>query len=419
VTGPAVVVVGGGHAGSQAALSLREAGHAGPVVLVADEPWWPYRRPALSKGYLAGTESAESLLLRAPELYAARDVEVRLGCAVTAIDRGAGQVVLASGERLAFDHLVLATGTRPRALQVPGAGLAGLVRLRTRGDADRLATLLPAAGRVVVVGAGLIGLEVAAVAATRFGCEVTVVEAAERVMGRTVLAETGRHVLGHHAGLGVDVRLGVAVQEFLEGRAGRVAGVALSDGTRVEADLVLVAIGAVPCSELAEAAGLRVANGVVVDARLRTTDPRIWAVGDCAAGPSAYAEGVVRLESLQNATDQARHVATQIATGVLSDYAAVPWFWSDQGELRVQMAGLTTDADERVLVGDPGAGSFSVLAFRGGAFVGGDSVNASSDHLSMRKLLGLPPRRRGLTPEVATRAGFGLRDHARACGQPS
>lgn len=411
-----VVIAGAGQGGFQVAASLREAGFPGRIVLVGDEPGLPYQRPPLSKAYLLGETTAERLRFRQAPWYAEHRIELRPGERVVAVDRAARRVVLASGETLPYGHLVLATGARDRRLAVPGADLPGVMSLRTLEDADRLRPRLLAARDVAVVGAGFIGLEAAAVAA-RLGSRVHVVELAARPMARAVSPEISAFFHAAHAGMGTGILFSASVTRILAHPAdpprsraagavrpaagerteadgpgatdgdGRVTGVETADGLRLPADLVVVGIGIVPNVELAAEAGLAVENGVVVDELLSTEDPAVSAIGDCAAFPCRHAGGArVRLESVQNAADQARCVAARLV-GRPAPYAAVPWFWSDQGPLKLQMVGLTAGHDTAVLRGDPDSGSFSVFCFRGGRLVGVESVNRPADHLAGRRLL--------------------------------
>ncbi|MEA1832028.1 FAD-dependent oxidoreductase [Methylobacterium durans] len=405
------VIVGGGQAGFQVAASLREAGYADPVVLLGDEPGLPYQRPPLSKAYLAGKTDAEGLNLRPASYLAEHRILHRPETRAARIERDARRLILADGESLGYDHLVLATGARNRALPVPGADFAGVRQLRGLADADHLKEALAAAERVVVVGAGFIGLEFAAVAAAR-GLAVTVVEAAARPMARAVSAETGAFFTAAHAGWGVRFVFGAGVEAIL-GEAGRATGIRLAGGTELRADLVLVGIGVVPNAELAAEAGLAVADGIRVDATLSTDDPAISALGDCARFPSPFAQGLtpdgsVRIESVQNAIDQARCVAGRLA-GRPAAYGAVPWFWSDQGRHKLQIAGLSGADDASVPRGSGDA--FSVFRFRNGTLRAVESVNRAGDHMIARRLLaaGTP-----LSPEQAADPGFDLKALASA-----
>jgi 3-phenylpropionate/trans-cinnamate dioxygenase ferredoxin reductase subunit len=310
MAGPTVVVAGAGQAGSQAAASLREAGFGGRIVLVGDETHPPYQRPPLSKGHITGTVARDNLWLRPQDFYADKDIEVLLDERVSAIDRERGSVVLRSGGTLDFDHLVLALGARNRPLPVEGVDLDGVVGLRTLAHADDIRDRMERACRVVVIGGGFIGLEIAATA-VRLGRETVVVEIAEQLMGRVLSGPTAEYLRDAHRDRGMRIELGTAVTR-IDGVDGRVTGVTTADGRTFPADLVLVGVGAVPNVELAVEAGLLVDNGIVVDEYLSTEDPRISAVGDCATCPNPFAGGrTVRLESVQNATAQARSIAAR------------------------------------------------------------------------------------------------------------
>jgi 3-phenylpropionate/trans-cinnamate dioxygenase ferredoxin reductase subunit len=380
-----VVIVGGGQAGFQVAASLRAKKFDGSIAILGEESALPYQRPPLSKGYIKGEASESSVLLRPADFYSSNAVEVRLGCRVEAIQRDSRQVVVGSGACVPYDRLVLATGARVRRLSVPGADLAGIAYVRTLPDAVALKPLIEAAGNVVVIGGGFIGLECAAVAAT-LGCKVVVLEAMERLMARVVSPVLSAYYRDLHRGHGVDVRLGASVTE-IAGDGGRVTGVRCGDGGTIAADLVVAGIGVIPNDELAKAAGLACDRGIVVDAFLRTADLDIYAIGDCAAFPHPMGQGLVRLESVQNAVDQGKTVADAIV-GDAKPYAAVPWFWSDQYDVKLQIVGLTQNYDDTVTVGDIGASRFSVLYFRNSALIGIDSVNKPADHVAGRKLFG-------------------------------
>ncbi|GLS42994.1 NAD(P)/FAD-dependent oxidoreductase [Methylobacterium brachythecii] len=405
-----VVIVGAGQAGLQTAASLREAGFADPITVVGDEEALPYQRPPLSKAYLAGKTDAEGLLLRPASYFAEHRIAHRRARA-TRIDRDARTLGLDDGAVLAYDHLALATGSRNRALPVPGADLPGVYQLRSLADADRLREAIAAAGRAVVVGAGFIGLEFAAVCAGR-GLAVTVIEAAERVMARAVSEETSEAFRVAHEAMGVTFRLQAGVVA-IEGHGGRAAAVVLADGESIPADLVLVGVGVVPNQELAERAGLAVRDGIEIDAFLATSDPAISAIGDCARFPTRFAAGMsrgdrVRIESVQNAIDQGRCLAARL-TGRPSAYDAVPWFWSDQGRHKLQIAGLAETGDGSVVRGSGDA--FSVFRFRDGRLCAVESINRPAEHMAARRILALG---RALTPAQAAELAFDLKALATA-----
>ncbi len=384
-----VVIVGAGQAGHQMAASLRDQGLTGPIALIGDEPYAPYQRPPLSKAYLAAPTlddlGLEDLAFRPDGFFDERQIALRRGCRVQAIDRDARCVLLEGGERLAYDHLILATGARNRRLPVPGADLEGVLQLRGLDDAFALRRRLAQATKVVVVGAGFIGLECAAVAVKR-GLPVTVVEAADRAMARAVSKPVSEAFKAAHEAAGATLLFGAMAAEVL-GVDGAATALRLQDGRLIEADLVIVGIGVEPNVELAARAGLTVENGVRVDARLLTSDPAISAIGDCAQFPSPYAERVVRLESVQNAVDQARCVAARLA-GAPADYVALPWFWSDQGVLKLQIAGLADGHDQTVIRRHPTrAESFSAFCYRGDRLLAVESVNGAADHMMARQIL--------------------------------
>ncbi len=397
-----VVVVGAGHAAVQLAASLRQGGFPGAITLVSAEEGLPYQRPPLSKAYLAGEMDEAGLLLRPARFYAEQRIGLVAGDPVAAIDRAGSAVVLGSGRRIGYGHLVLATGAANRRLAVPGADLPGVVGLRTLAEAAALKAMLPQVRRAVVIGAGFIGLEFAAVAAAR-GIAVTVIEAAARPMMRGVSAAMAAHVAAVHRGWGTRLLTGTGVRAIL-GR-GRAEAVETAAGEAIPAELVLVAIGVVPETRLAAEAGLATGNGVQVDARLLTADPDISAIGDCACVPLAGAAAPVRLESVQNAADQARAVADRLL-GRGAGYAKLPWFWSDQGSLKLQMAGLSAGHDLAVTRGDPAAGAFSVFCFRQRRLLAVETLNRPAEHMLARKLLSSGA---AVSPEMAADAGFDLR----------
>lgn len=385
MAGAGVVILGAGQGGFQTAASLREQGFSGPIRLVADEPGLPYQRPPLSKAYLAGAIEADAVRLRPQAFYTQHRIDLIAGEPARAIDGHGRRLLLATGGTLAYDHLVLATGARPRRLPIPGSELDGVGYLRTLADAAALRERLAAANEVVLVGAGFIGLEFAAVAA-RLGKPVCIVEAAERVMVRVVSPPVSRAFAAVHERWGARLMFNTSIRRLL-GEAGRVVAVETTQGEMIRADLVVICIGVQPNQELAATAGLAVQDGVVVNADLLTDDPAISAIGDCARYPSRFAAGLVRLESVQNAVDQGRCLAARFA-GRPAPYAAVPWFWSDQGDYRLQIAGLCAGHDRAVLRGDPESGNFSVFCYHGDRLIGVESVNRPADHIAARRILG-------------------------------
>ena len=420
-----VVVVGNGQAGIQLVDSLRKEGHNGPITLLGEEPHHPYQRPPLSKDYLAAGKDPVPLPLRPEKFFTTNDVDARLGVHVTTIDRAAKTVTLDDGTTLAYSTLVLATGAANRELAVPGASLAGIHGLRTLTDAQALHARLDTVRSVVVIGAGFIGLEFAAAARAR-GLDVTVLEYADRPMGRALTPVMSGFFAEAHQRLGVTLRLGEGIASFDGNDAGHVTAAVSTTGDHYPADLVLVGVGVTPRTELASAAGLEVENGIVVDGSLRTSDPNIYALGDCASFPNTHAGARTRLESVQNATDQARHAAhailrpdTDTAPGSQpgaepgngpGGYADLPWFWSNQGHLRLQIAGLTAPGDQTVLRGNPAEEKFSVFCFRNGTLSAVESVNQPADHMAARRLLSAG---RTLIPEQAADPNFDLKAYSK------
>ncbi len=377
-----IVVVGGGHAGVQLCAALAEAGLGRRVQLVCAEPELPYQRPPLSKAYLKSADEGLQLH-RAESWFADAGITLHRAVAASAVDRGARTLTLASGALLPYGWLVLATGARARRLTTLPPSPSNVHTLRSAADAARLRAQLAAASRVAVLGGGFIGLEIAATARAQ-GKAVTVLEAMPRLLSRSLSAEVAEHVLASHRAAGTDVRLGAKVEGFdVEGE--RVVACRVN-GERLALDLLVLGIGAEPEDTLARACGLACDNGIVVDACLRTSDPAILAIGDCTNFPEAGSGRPLRLESVQNANDQARTAAATLQ-GREQPYAALPWFWSDQGPLRLQMAGLVPAEGERHR--RPGAKpeSFSVLHYAGGRLRCVESVNAPLDHMAARKLL--------------------------------
>jgi 3-phenylpropionate/trans-cinnamate dioxygenase ferredoxin reductase subunit len=378
-----VVIVGAGQAGAQVAVSLRQLGYGGDITLLGEEGQPPYQRPPLSKGYLSGDMALERTWLRSESYYARHGIDLRLGVRVARILRGERAVVCADGARLGYDALALCTGTRARRLRVPGVDLAGVLYLRTLADADRIKAAVRHGAGAVIIGGGYIGLEVAA-SLRKLGCAVTVVEALERVMNRVVAPPVSAFYAAEHARHGVAIVTGAAVAA-LEGD-GHVERAVCVDARSFAADLVVIGIGAVPNDELARDAGLEVENGVVVDAFGRTSDPAIFAAGDVTNHPNALFARRLRLESVHNAMEQAKAVARAIA-GQPQAYTDVPWFWSDQYDLKLQIAGVGDPEDELLIRGDPESRAFSCLHLQGGRLVAIDCVNRGGDFLAAKKLI--------------------------------
>ena len=397
-----VVIVGAGHAGFQLGMSLRQNGFGERIVLLNDEGHLPYQRPPLSKGYLKGTGGPETLMFRPEKFYHDQNIELIVDRG-SAIDRAARKLQLASGASLDYGHLVLATGARNRLLDLPNANLEDVRYLRILDESQSLRTRIASAQRVVVIGAGFIGLEFAATARAK-GLEVDVIELGVRVMARAVTAEISEFFQLRHTAAGVRINLGVQVTS-IEANSGKITGVSLSDGRHIPADLIVVGVGVLPNVEIAGAAGLPVASGIIVDDHLLTADANISAIGDCALFASPRFGGSLRLESVQNATDHARCVAARL-TGKAEVYDGLPWFWSDQGPDKLQIAGLTTGYDQVVVRGDREQGQFSAFCYKSGQLVGIESVNRAGDHMFGRRLLA---QNGSIIPEQAADPSFDLK----------
>ncbi|MGN6404727.1 NAD(P)/FAD-dependent oxidoreductase [Sinomonas sp.] len=414
-----IVVVGAGQAGVQLVDSLRAGGYGGRLTVLSRESERPYQRPPLSKDFVAGGSQAEPLRLRGESFFDDAGVDARWGVSAVAIDRARRRVRTSDGEWLAYDALVLATGADSRALGVPGEHLGGVHRLRTLDDARAASAGLASARRVAVVGAGFIGLEFAAAARAR-GLDVTVISPTARPLRRSVSPAVSAYLVDRHELDGVRFELceGVSAISGVDDDAGRVAAVVLASGRALPADLVVVGVGVTPASALAADAGLAVEDdgGIAVDGSLRTSDPAIFAIGDCASFPSPHAGRRVRLESVQNATDHARHAAAALLGQDAGPYAELPWFWSHQGKVKLQIAGLSRPGASTVLRGDPASGKFSVFAFDDGALVSVESVNSPADHLAARRLLavGTP-----LSPDEAADSAFDLKAYSRSAPVPA
>ncbi len=401
-----VVIVGAGHGGAQAAIALRQNGFEGSILMIGRDADIPYERPPLSKEYLAREKEFERICIRPAKFWEDKQVGMMLGSTVTEVDPGAHKLTLADGSTVEYGKLIWATGGDPRRLSCAGADLAGVHGVRDRADADRMMAELDAGAKnVVVIGGGYIGLEAAAVL-TKFGCNVVLLEALPRVLARVAGEELSSFYQNEHLSKGVDLRLEVQV-DCLVGNDDKVTGVKLVDGQVLPADMVVVGIGIVPAVGPLIAAGAAGGNGVDVDEFCRTSLPDIYAIGDCAAHANAFAEGaVIRLESVQNANDMATTAAKDI-TGKGEPYHALPWFWSNQYDLKLQTAGLSIGHDATVLRGDPASRSFSVVYLRGGKVIALDCVNAMKDYVQGRKLVeaGL-----AITPEALANAEVPLKE---------
>jgi 3-phenylpropionate/trans-cinnamate dioxygenase ferredoxin reductase subunit len=380
-----LVIVGAGHGGAQAAIALRQNKFEGTIVMIGDEPDLPYERPPLSKEYFSGEKTLERILIRPAAFWDERNIAMRLGHVVTAVDADAHRLTLGDGSTIGYGHLVWATGGSPRRLACSGHDLVGVHTVRTRADVDRMLGELVATTRAVVIGGGYIGLEAAAVL-SKFGKQVTVLEAVDRVLARVAGEPLSRFYEAEHRAHGVDVRLNAKV-DCIEGKDGRVSGVRLAGGEVLPCDMVIVGIGIIPAVAPLIAAGAQGGNGVTVDAHCRTSLPDIFAIGDCALHSNAFANNApIRLESVQNANDQAAVVA-KVLIGDPIEYHALPWFWSNQYDLRLQTVGLSIGYDQCVLRGDPGTRSFSVIYLRDGQVIALDCVNATKDYVQGRALV--------------------------------
>ncbi|RUW27418.1 NAD(P)/FAD-dependent oxidoreductase [Mesorhizobium sp. M4B.F.Ca.ET.215.01.1.1] len=379
-----VVIVGAGHAGVQAAASLREEGYDGPVILIGDESELPYHKPPLSKTFIKDP-NAKPQPLRGEAFYSGSAIDYRPGVRIEAIDAGARRLDLSGGGSLAFDHLVLATGARPRLLKLQGSELSGVVSLRSLADARLIREFSAQSEDVVILGGGFIGLEIAATLRAA-GRNVTVVEAVDRLLGRAVAPVIASHVRQRLEAIGVRILTGTTVAG-LEGEGGRVSAAITSGGERLPAQMVIIGIGVVPNVELAESAGIAIANGIRVDQQMRSSVPDILAIGDAASYRHWFTGADVRLESVQNATDQARLAARTILNHA-DAYSAVPWFWSDIGDMKLQMVGLTSGGDSHVVLGDLAENKFSIYHYAGSRLLGIESVNRPGDHMLGRKMLG-------------------------------
>lgn len=376
-----IVVIGGGQAGASLVAKLRNSGFHGDITLIGAEPVPPYQRPPLSKGYLLGEMSLERLFLRPESFYTDQDINLMLGQPVTEIDR-AGKTVTVAGDTIGYDHLVLTTGSEPRRLpDAIGGNLANVFEVRTLADVDAMAPMVVEGARALVVGGGYIGLEAAAVARKR-GVDVTLVEMADRILQRVAAPQTSRYFRDLHQEHGVDLREGTGLDHLI-GNDGRVSGAVLSDGSQLELDFVVVGVGIVPATGLAESIGLEIDNGIATDAFGRTSDPSIWAAGDCASLP--YRGTRIRLESVPNAIDQAECVAQNIVSEP-SEYVPKPWFWSDQYDVKLQIAGLNTGYDK--VIARPGEGQVaSFWYFRDDELLAVDAMNDPRAYMVGKRLI--------------------------------
>ncbi len=387
-----IVIAGAGHAGGSAAAMLRQLGWQGPITLVGEEPIPPYQRPPLSKAWLKGEATAESLALRPESFYAGASIDLRLGVRVVALDRAARTVTLSDGGLLLYDHLILALGARARRLPLAGTDLSGVLELRTAADADRLQAALKPGARMAVIGGGYIGLEAAA-SARALGAEVTIIERENRVLARVACPILSDFFQSFHRAQGVVITVDAQVAA-LEGHDGKVSSVRLGDGRLIPCDVALVGVGAVANEELARDAGLSCDGGIVVDLTARTDDPAIFAIGDCTRRPLPLYDRIGRLESVPNALEQAKQAASLIC-GKPPPAPEVPWFWSDQYDLRLQIAGMPFDATDIVVRGDLQGGKFALFHLTAdGTVQAVEAVNASTEFMGGRRIIA---RRKRLT----------------------
>jgi len=398
-----LVVIGASYAGIQGALSARDAGYAEPITVVADEAWLPYQRPPLSKDFLTELATEESLVLRDKAFFDNKGIDLILGVRATDIDRQSRKILLGGHSALSFDKLLIGTGSHARKLAVPGADLGGVRYLRTMQDAIELKASLRDASEIVVVGGGFIGLEVAA-SAGKLGKKVTVLESSSRLLERAVSPVVSEFLLDMHLQHGVDVMLGETVVS-INGQNGRVTSVSCGNSARLRADLILVGVGGLPNDQIAKDAGLDCSNGIAVDDHGRSSDPDIFAAGDCATHYNTFARDWLRLESVQNAQDQAKAAGLAIAGGT-GPYDSVPRFWSDQYDAKLQIVGISRNFDDQAIRGSIEDGKFSVFYYRQGRLIAVDSVNRSGDQMAARRMIagGISP-----SPDQIRDASFDLK----------
>jgi 3-phenylpropionate/trans-cinnamate dioxygenase ferredoxin reductase component len=381
---PRVVILGAGHAGGSAAAFLRQYGFAGPIVLVGDEQVAPYQRPPLSKAWLKGEAGEDELMLKDERWYAENGCRLLLGVTGKSIDRAGKTVTLSNGETVAYDFLIIATGARARKLPIPGADLKGVLELRTTVDAEALKAVLGPGKRLAVIGGGYVGLEAAA-SARKLGSEVVIIEREARCLARVACEPLSTFFQDYHRKHGVEFELAAGVEAF-EGEGGHITGVQLSDGRVIPCDAALVGVGAMPNDEIAREVGLPCENGIVVDLEARTADPAIFAIGDVTWRPLPLYARPFRLESVPNALEQAKQVASAIA-GRPQPNPEVPWFWSDQYDLKLQIAGLPFDADSIVVRGDPDSAKFAIFHLKGDVVQSVEAVNAPPEFMMGKQLI--------------------------------
>jgi 3-phenylpropionate/trans-cinnamate dioxygenase ferredoxin reductase subunit len=402
-----IVILGAGHAGGTVAALLRQYGHEGPITLIGDEPIAPYQRPPLSKAWLKGEADANSLALKPLEYYPEANIDFRANVSAVSLERTAKQVKLSDGSSLAYDKLIIATGARPIALPMPGKDLEGLLFLRTAADAEALKAAIGPGKRLAIVGGGYIGLEAAA-SARALGAEAVVIEREPRLLARVACEALSSFFQTYHEKHGVEFLLGASVTGFV-GEGGHVTGVTLADGRTVACDAALIGVGAAPNDEIASDAGLETARGVVVDLAARTSDPSIYAIGDVAHRPLPLYDRMFRLESVPNALEQAKQAACDI-TGRPPPAPEVPWFWSDQFDLKLQIAGLPFDADQIIIRGDTAVGKFAVFHLKGEQVQAVEAVNAPPEFMAGRQLI---QNRKAVAPEKLADPSVSMKEVAR------
>ena len=399
-----IVIAGAGHAAGQSAVSLRQGGFSGRIIIVGDEPYLPYQRPPLSKKFLAGEVEVDRLLIRHDKFYEDHDIEIRLSTRVDELDRTQQTVRLDNGEQLDYDRLILATGSQVRKVDMPGIDLDGVHYLRTIDDVTRMREGFQPGRNMIIIGAGYIGLEVAAVAATA-GLNVTVLEMADRVMSRVVAPEVSAFFEKAHREAGVDIRCGRDPNSTLLGN-GHVQTLRSADGEELPADIVVVGVGILPTTDIAEAAGLECDDGIIVDEFCRTSDPHILAIGDCTNHPNSLLGRRLRLESVHNAQEQAKTAAATLC-GQPKPYAQIPWFWSDQYDLKLQIVGIAGTHDQVVLRGDPDSRSFAAFYMQGDLLIDGDALNRAREFMLSKKLIAQGAR---LEPEILADSSIEFKD---------
>ncbi|MEM7080464.1 MAG: FAD-dependent oxidoreductase [Pseudomonadota bacterium] len=380
-----MVIIGAGHAAGQAAASLRQEKYEGDITIIGDEPHVPYQRPPLSKHYLAGEQGIERVYLRPEKFYADKNITLKLNTRATELDPDSRTITLEDGERVEYEKLIISTGSRARILNIEGSALGGIHYLRTIADVDAIRAEMVAGKNLVIVGGGYIGLEVASVG-VEAGLNVHVLEMESRILQRVTTPEMSEYYHQLHSGRGVNIHTETGAEGFA-GDNGKVTEVLCNNGVRFPADLVIVGIGIIPNVELAEAAGLRCDNGIVVDDHCRTSDEHIYAAGDCTNHPNPLLDRRLRLESVPNAMEQARVCASNMLGGDKT-YASIPWFWSDQYELKLQMVGFSADGDEHVVRGDPETNEFAVFYLNNGKVVAADAVNSPKEFMICKQLIG-------------------------------